>query len=582
MDEELYNAVFEGDRDTRLFVCQDNLLLFGLYYFPEVFTYTMEDMHYELVQNLEDLVLGNEIDKLLEVLFRESTKTTWTKITVEWIICFQKFFFINWESKDKKNVEAALLDITVNLQENELLIRDFGQLYTEALSPYGTKKKKKITEFITSTGIKVQGYTTQMSARGRLYKQHRPGFIVFDDFEDKKAVRSAKELRQISDHMDELAAGVGATARTLYLANLISESGNVQKLIDQSRTNPRMRYHRVDVVEKGEVMWKSKYAKTDKEAMERNRNIEDKNAPIVSLEQKRRDLNVGGRKVYEVEMLNSPEAAGDVFFDRKRVKKDLARVEDLEPDNESAGMVFIDKYRPDGRYVVGSDSSEGIGRDANAACCLNLRPVPNRIVATYANNEIAPDTFAYELKRMSDYYGECYIAPELNNHGHATVSKLKTLVDVSLIHRNIRSEKVVGKPDVKYGVVTSGANKETMFYDFKAAYENGDLEIDSLPLLREMFIFSLNDLGMAASGDVTRHFDLLTAAVIAWSVRKQVPNKDIMKKALAYKQPPMENQSSNTLAEKATPLDPTEKYQQSFVRREEIPYNNYEQPEFDS
>jgi len=44
----------------------------------------------------------------------------------------------------------------------------------------------------------------------------------------------------------------------------------------------------------------------------------------ISLESKRRELNAGGRRVYEVEMLLDPMAAGSAFFDRSIIDRLMA------------------------------------------------------------------------------------------------------------------------------------------------------------------------------------------------------------------------------------------------------------------
>src|SRR5882757_7450872 len=55
------------------------------------------------------------------------------------------------------------------------------------------------------------------------------------------------------------------------------------------------------------------------------RTFSDPSKRKVSLESKRRELNAGGRRVFEVEMLLDPIAAGSPFFDRAVIERLLAQ-----------------------------------------------------------------------------------------------------------------------------------------------------------------------------------------------------------------------------------------------------------------
>lgn len=578
-------AVFEGSRDERLFVCKDDLLFFALYYFPEYFTYQLADFHYDMIkdlQNLDDAV----ITELLWVMFREGAKTVWTKIDVLHDICFHLRNYITWDSLDVQNSEAALLDITNELQDNKLLIADFGQLYTETRSPYETKKKKKVSEFITANGIKVQAFTVRKSVRGRLFNKFRPDKAILDDFENEISIASPPLLLKIQKHIDAVKAGLAPNGVVIYLANLISEAGIVNSLITASHNNPLLRYRRVDVEKDGKPVWPDKYVMTDKEALLANRRRNPGQMPVISLETKRRSLNADGRKVYEVEMMNSPEAAGDVFFDRKKIKIAIARAEKLAPDEEISGMKFWNKFKPHHRYAVGTDSAEGIGRDSNTAVAIDFSPIPANVAASYKNNEISPDLFAYEAKRMGNAYGQCLIASERNNHGHTTIAKLKNIYPVGKLYRRSMGTKAIEVQSKDLGWDTNGATKPKMFFEFKTAFEDGQIEIDDVDILREMYSFSLKDLDIARQLNATRHFDLLTAAVIAWQMKKYADLEKQAEKATNYKQAPYQNKSTYEPDSAATsnivfqnPDDPYAKYDQKVAVQQEDYYNGYEQPQ---
>ena len=124
-------------------------------------------------------LLKHDYKHLLWIMFRESAKTSIAKIFITYCIVYKKKRFINYDSYDKGNAEAALFDIATWLQTNEALITDFGQLfYEEPRKADKHAQLKRIAEFITKNGIKIQAYSTQESTRGRIYTQFPPDFFL--------------------------------------------------------------------------------------------------------------------------------------------------------------------------------------------------------------------------------------------------------------------------------------------------------------------------------------------------------------------------------------------------------------------
>lgn len=564
------------DPDSRLYVCRESILLFGLYYFEDYITYDVADFHYDMIGDLDDLK-SRTITELVEVIFREGTKTSWAKIFITYLICYELEHYILWDSFDADNVEAALLDVATELQANQRIIEDFGQLYIEEASKYKSKTQKKITSFITKNGIKVQGLTVGKSGRGRVFGKYRPGFIVFDDFETEKTVDSRPITSKIRKHIDTLKAGMAPNGIALYLCNLISEAGNVKRLMDSAENNPKLRVRVVNAEIDGKPAWPEKYVMTDKELDKVPHNAQ---APVISLESRKRMLNADGRKVYEVEMMNSPEAAGDLFFDRRRVDEAIERAKKIQPIDQVGDVKYYAKYNPSHRYALASDSAGGRGRDSCTIAGIDFTQNPNCLFATYKNNEIQPDLFAFELRSIGKKFGECYIAPEVNNHGNATVTKLKDIYPVDKIHRRTPTIKTDERPTKLYGWETTGANRPDILYRFRTAFEDGVLVIDDLGLLKEMRGFTKGDVDQVSTADgTTRHFDLLIAACICWAVGKFVPDPNVRKRALEYKQKPFENPSAST---PAPARNPGQEFEDRFARRDENPYTDFEQPAYDS
>jgi hypothetical protein len=114
---------------------------------------------------------------------------------------------------------------------------------------------------------------------------------------------------------------MAAHGASLTLGNFIIENGvmgYVRKSVDGS--GGRVRF--IPIVDRhGVLAWPDKYVKPDAEAVVANEAIADPSKRKISLESKRRALNARGRRVYEVEMLLDPVAAGSPFFDPATIER---------------------------------------------------------------------------------------------------------------------------------------------------------------------------------------------------------------------------------------------------------------------
>ena len=298
------------------------------------------------------------------------------------------------------------------LQTNDLLIADFGQLYNQPRSK-DEATLKRVSNFVTNNRIRVEAHTALTPMRGGLYQQRRPDFILRDDLENAITADSPAITEKIIRLLDEAKGGIAGQGASLTLGNLIIENGvmgYVRKPMDGA--SGRVRFIPI-VTRQGTLSWPDKYVKTDAEALLANQNVVDPSKRKISLESKRRELNGGGRRVYEVEMLLDPVAAGSPFFDRPTIERPVSAC--VERREERAGLALWAEYNPAHRYALGADTGKGNGNDHSTSVLIDFSTIAARQVGSYANNLIPADQFAYELKRQADLFGSCLIAPEKNS-----------------------------------------------------------------------------------------------------------------------------------------------------------------------
>ena len=526
-EEKAWEGMISRGPSLRKELCRTRPRFFAMYYFSEYFKYKTPDFHFDLYEDCRDLA-DSKIDEAMWCVFRDGAKTSIAKTAfLVWCICYQKKNYIGWDSYDGDNAESALFDTTVALQTNRKIINDFGHLYykKQSKTALSEAKMKRIKNFITEPsqygpGVKVTAITTQESIRGLITGAERLDMVIFDDFENNKTKDSPLVTAKVIGHINEYRTGMPAGAGALYLCNYLSDSGSVASIMENLRDNPRARVRFVPVKdEQGSIAWPAKFVDTREEAEAINSKIADPKKHVQSLVAKRESLSKDGLS-YETEMMLNPSQSDDLFFDRQIVDRAIKKAE--EPKEVNAGMKVWAKFKPGHRYGGGADTSEGIGGDHNTSVWMDFTQKPNQVVATFQDNQLSNTQHGHELKRQGALYGYPYLIPEINNTGYGTVSELINVEYPNLYQRE-QKNATIGKMKKEFGWKATVGTVFEVMGGFKEAFESGEFEILDKGLLMEMRVYTKAQARISGAGrqkGVTRHFDKLRAAALAWEARR--------------------------------------------------------------
>jgi len=498
--EEIKKILFEGtDAQRKLLFSFGNLTskedifkkfeLFTRYFYPKFFKSKDAPFHKEAVKRLISVYKGEQYDDFLWIGFRGCSKSTFIKLFVVFVLANDtarncKYFKIL--SSDLQNSKQFVTDIY-----NMLVGEKIKVLYPELFEKTELKRQETMDIIDFATGVKVVAGTVGQNQRGAVQgfeEASRPDFILFDDIETRSSLRSAVKTRMIWDNMQEAIDGRALGGRTVYLANYISERGNVHRLVEKVKNKLI-----VPILENGKPTW-------DRFTLEQIENIKQK------------------AEDWEGEYLCQPSASKDVLVSREEIDKQVT----IQPIKETAGFKIFKEYSPSHRIAGGADIALGVGLDSSTSVFIDFDVIPAQVVATYHSNTIKPDGFGDELARQGRIYGECLLAPEKNNAGVATIGRLKQIYPLQRIHATRKKLETIQAPSLtELGWDTNSFTKSKMFNDFAEAVENGWLALNDEDLIREARSYTRNDL-MDREVDVrmvTRHFDLLTAACIAWQMK---------------------------------------------------------------
>lgn len=212
-------------------------------------------------------------------------------------------------------------------------------------------------------------------------------------------------------------------------------------------------------------------------------------------------------------------SAGDKFFDYEKLSKLEAR------DGEKVGdWTYYAEYTPGHRYAVAADPSEGVGRNNSAVIVWDFDARKSGvhkpgIVASFISNKIPPDRLAYEIRNAAVRYGNCIVAPERNNHGHATIAILKQIYPNNLYYEQ-RGEYLLDKRTEKIGWHTNSSSKPKMMYDLKTIIDEELIDVPDERLIRELRSYPGKDLDeMKFDEDKESHWDLVMAMAIGWQMK---------------------------------------------------------------
>lgn len=480
-------ALFEFNKTNTVEEIRVKFNIFSRYFYPEFFKRKDAPFHKEIDTNLIRLYKG-DIKRFVDIAFRGAAKTTRTKLFVTYVIANDTDHYrryIKVLSADASNAKQIVTDV-YNLLINERV----QAIYPEIFEKTREKREETMQSFTTATGVKMQADSVGTDQRGDIQQDARPDFIWADDFETRKTLRSAVITQAIYDNLEEALNGLSKEGSALFNCNYLSERGNVHRLLEKKADNKVIMI--TPIKKDNKPTW-------DAYTIEEINNIE-KNA-----------------EDFAGEYMCEPSAGADIYFDRATLDNMPKRT----PVRVIADFKIFYPYEFAHRYGLGADVGGGVGLDSSTTVIIDFTTFPSRVVATFKNNVIKPDSFGDEIASQGNRYGECIVAPENNSFGYATIARLKQVYNN--IYFTEAKETRAGLPPSSrtYGWNTNLDTKSKMLGDLKTAVSNGHLELSDPDLIAELRSYSRDDL-MDKDIDprlTTRHFDLLISCAIAYAMR---------------------------------------------------------------
>lgn len=181
--------------------CEHDFREFCFNYFPQYFYSLPSEMHTEMFTVLQETIDNSTADNVALAAPRGNAKSTLISFALPiWCAVYKKKHYIIIVSDTSGQADDFLNNIKNELEDNEYILHDFGDLSGEIWTN---------SDIILHNDVRIQGLGAGKKIRGRRYKQWRPDLIIADDLENDENVQSSDQRKKMEDWHNKALAKAG-------------------------------------------------------------------------------------------------------------------------------------------------------------------------------------------------------------------------------------------------------------------------------------------------------------------------------------------------------------------------------------
>jgi len=200
-------------------------------------------------------------------------------------------------------------------------------------------------------------------------------------------------------------------------------------------------------------------------------------------------------------------------------------------------LLVWEKPMPGFRYVLGVDSSEGLGKDNAVIQVLNAHTGYH--AAEFATPHIPPDQLGNYVIQIGKMYNNALVVPEINSSGISLIDHIKTKY-YNIYKREVFDKRAKETREV-LGWRTTGTSKPILVNDLEEAVREQYILINSAETLKEMQTFvRTSETGHQGFGAEGANKDDRVIALglayqgIKWQPKLKVPESVAQQKLKQY------------------------------------------------
>jgi hypothetical protein len=239
-----------------------------------------------------------------------------------------------------------------------------------------------------------------------------------------------------------------------------------------------------------------------------------------------------GEKGWQQEVLRNFLGSGDTYvspniisqLDRLTKYNNPVRIafekwtnEEQRKNNLEKGALWIWKEPMDGHeYIVGADSSEGVGQDGDNSCFQIIDAISLEQVAEFYSNLVPPHIFAQIINQIGIYYNTATVVVENNAIGGAVLNCLVNDLGYEGIYYE-HKKGISSKPGIKVG----SSNRSVLLESLQHRLTNGTAKINSTRFVNELKTFIFSPQKKRAEAVKGKHDDAIMALSMALFIRDE-------------------------------------------------------------
>ena len=198
----------------------------------------------------------------------------------------------------------------------------------------------------------------------------------------------------------------------------------------------------------------------------------------------------------------------------------LTRLTHLDPIETRDKMKFYAAPVKNHAYAITVDTSRGQHLDYSAMVVFDITELPYKVVATFKDNSISPESYPYLIYTIAKQYNNAHVLIEVNDLGEMVSSNLFYEFEYENVYFTYRDELNEGRGYP--GVRTTKKVKSIGCSTLKSLIEGDQLEVNGHEIIEELGVFTQKGASYAAD-DENINDDLTTCLwLFAWLTKQSL------------------------------------------------------------
>jgi hypothetical protein len=196
-----------------------------------------------------------------------------------------------------------------------------------------------------------------------------------------------------------------------------------------------------------------------------------------------------------------------------------------KPGSTLLGLSIHQEPIQGNRYIMIVDTARGRGLDYSAFVVIDVTQIPYKVVAVYRDNEISPMVYPSIIKKIGEYYNQCYILVEINDNGQHIAESLfydyeyENILCTGEVNKKIGLTWSCGN-GVQRGIRTTKSVKRMGCVMMKSLIENYKLIVEDFHIISELSTFI--NKGSSYEAEEGSHDDLVMCLVLfSWMTNQE-------------------------------------------------------------